>query len=149
MDEDANVTDLDERRPDAGGRRGTTETERQIEELQDMLALERLRGDSLTVTARALRDRAERAEGVLQRLAEWSLPRWEPDNPQTEGEQMRLYAMNAIEQGGDMQDETREEDDTRGGDTPDTETQEVTEETHREETTTRPATPNEGNDDEG
>lgn len=33
---------------------------------------------------------------ALEQLANWSLPRWEPDDPQTEGEQMRLFAARAL-----------------------------------------------------
>ena len=33
-----------------------------------------------------------KAEAALRELSTWSLPRWEPDDPQTEGEQMRIFA---------------------------------------------------------
>jgi len=33
---------------------------------------------------------------ALEHLSLWSLPRWDPSDPQTEGEAMRLYALGVL-----------------------------------------------------
>lgn len=43
-----------------------------------------------------LQARIVELEAALRVLAEWSLPRWEPDDPQTEGEEMRLFARRVL-----------------------------------------------------
>jgi len=43
-----------------------------------------------------LRQERDALEAALEELASWSLPRWEPDDPQTEGEEMRLFAGQAL-----------------------------------------------------
>ena len=50
----------------------------------------------------AVRQRDE-AVAALRELSIWSLPRWDPDDPQTEGEQMRLFAMRQLARIGEEQ----------------------------------------------
>ena len=51
-------------------------------------------------TTRMLIARLAQAEEALRELSTWSLPRWEPDDPQTEGEQMRIFARNYFTEEG-------------------------------------------------